>query len=254
MEKTQDMQDIKERLALAEVEHRLRRLRMRYNLYTLQHNVYSLGTVVAVGAVGLVVSAFTLSPLFFILVVGLLLGVLTFLLYVFLRRAVTNWSDLHTAARRVDTQAGLKERLSTLASQLGTAVRGNPPASRLWPHLLAENTTRLPEWEMKKVAPSRVPWSFLPFVAALLLAVVVALLPLLTSPWESTPFSLDNIQTVLSDLPDRIDQMLEQQLSMRPEPLEDQGEDNLFGENEDIGEAGGNQANDGDRTAGSPER
>src|SRR5215471_7205319 len=38
-----------ERLALAEIEDRLRRVRARFNLYTVQHNFYGLGTALSLG-------------------------------------------------------------------------------------------------------------------------------------------------------------------------------------------------------------
>ncbi|MBI3302551.1 MAG: hypothetical protein HYZ72_10830 [Deltaproteobacteria bacterium] len=228
-----------ERLALAEVEDRLRRVRARFNLYTLQHNFYSLGTALSLGVALLVVGAFTLSPWLFTLTAWPLLALLAFLLLLFLRRGVAGWTDLNAAARRIDTLAGLKERLSTLVAQLTAGVIGKPPPSRLWPHLLADNTARLSDWEVQKVAPSRVPWSVLPFLAAFLLALFVASVPLLSPSSESDPFSLANLGTVLSELPERVSQLAEEKLSLLPNPPDQWGGSSIFN---DHG-AGSGQAN-----------
>ena len=118
----------------------------------------------------LILGAFTLSSWFFSLAAWPLLTVLAFFLLFFLRHGIAGWADLNAAARRIDTRAGLKERLSTLVAQLTAGIIGKPPPSSLWPHLLTDNTDHLPEWEVKKVAPSRIPWSFLPFLASFLLA------------------------------------------------------------------------------------
>jgi len=149
-----------ERLALAEIEDRLRRVRARFNLYTVQHNFYGLGTALSLGIALLVVGAFALSAWLFTLIAWPLLALLAFWLLFFLRRGIAGWTDLNAAARRIDVRAGLKERLSTLVAQLTAGIIGKPPPSSLWPHLLADNTDRLPEWEVKKIAPRRVPWSF----------------------------------------------------------------------------------------------
>lgn len=231
-----------ERLALAEVEDRLRRIRARFNLYTLQHNVYSFGTVCALGVALLIVTAFTLPPHLFTLLSWPLLIILAFLFLLFLGRLVTQWTDLNAAARRIDAQTGLKDRLSTLVAQLRSGVIGKPPPSRLWPHLVEDNTARLPDWEMKKVAPRRIPWSFLPFLAALLIAVWVALIPALSPSSEPEPFSLANMQAVLSELPDRAEQFLNRQMSLLPDAPTNWGGSSVF-------DTGG--APEGAETAGS---
>src|SRR5262245_65037153 len=96
-----------ERLALAEIEDRLRRIRARFNLYTLQHNFYGLGTAVCLGIVLLILGAFTLSPWLFTLTAWPLLALLAFLLVFFLLRGVAGWTNLNIAARRIDARAGL---------------------------------------------------------------------------------------------------------------------------------------------------
>ena len=161
-----------ERLALADVEERLRQVRGRWNFHTAQHHLYRLGTVLALGTALLIVCTFLLSPVLFTLLSWPVLVLLAFCFLFFLRRGVGDWADLNEIARRVDAKADLKERLATLVSQLTGGVIGKPSPSTLWPHLLAENTTLLSEWEVKKVAPARIPWSVVPFLLALVLALL----------------------------------------------------------------------------------
>jgi hypothetical protein len=236
-----------ERLALAEIEDRLRRVRARFNLYTLQHNFYGLGTALALGTTLLILGAFTLSSWFFTLTAWPLLTLLAFFLLFFLRHGIAGWTDLNVAARRIDARVGLKERLSTLVAQLTAGIIGKPPPSSLWPYLLADNTDRLPEWEVKKVAPSRVPWSFLPFLASLLLALFVALVPLLSPSSESDPFSVANLQTVLSELPERVGQMIEDKMSLLPDSQDQWGGSSMFN---DGGTGGAQKGEKGNQTQG----
>ncbi|HEV8713588.1 MAG TPA: hypothetical protein VGX03_12270 [Candidatus Binatia bacterium] len=236
-----------ERLALADIEDRLRRVRARFNLYTLQHNFYGLGTTLSLGMALLILGAFTLSSWLFTLIAWPLLALLAFWLLFFLRRGVVGWTDLNAAARRIDARAGLKERLSTLVAQLTAGIIGKPPPSSLWPHLLADNTDRLPEWEVKKIAPRRVPWSFLPFLASLLLALFVALVPLLSPSSELDPFSLANLQTMLSELPERMGQMIEDKMSLLPDPQDHWGGSSMFN---DGGAKGKQKGEKGGQTQG----
>ncbi|HJY82806.1 MAG TPA: hypothetical protein VKK81_17190, partial [Candidatus Binatia bacterium] len=232
-----------ERLALAEIEDRLRRVRARFNLYTLQHNLYGLGTALALGMALLILGAFTLSSWFFSLAAWPLLTVLAFFLLFFLRHGIAGWADLNAAARRIDTRAGLKERLSTLVAQLTAGIIGKPPPSSLWPHLLTDNTDHLPEWEVKKVAPSRIPWSFLPFLASFLLALFVASVPLLSPSSESDPFSMANLQTVLSELPERVGQMIEDKMSLLPNSQDQWGGSSMFNDGDTRGAQKGEKGN-----------
>lgn len=217
-----------ERLALAEVEDRLRRVRTRFNLYTLQHNFYSLGTTLALGVALFIFCAFALSPLLFTLLSWPMLVLLAFLFLFYLRRGVAEWIDLNDAARRVDTKAGLKERFSTLVAQLTTGIIGKPAPSILWPHLLRENVTLLADWNIKQVAPRRIPWSILPFILASLLAFFVASVPMMSARSELDPFSLTNLQIVLAELPDRAGGLLDKKLSLLPDPPDQWGGSSLL--------------------------
>lgn len=217
-----------ERLALAEIEERLRRVRARFNLYTFQHHLYRLGTALSLGVALLILGAFLLPAWGFTLAAWPVLAVLAFLFLFFLRCSVVDWSDLTASARRIDAAAGLKERLSTLVAQLTAGVIGKKPPSSLWSQLLADNMSHLPDWEMKKVAPGRIPWSILPFLAALLVAFFVTSVPMLSSAYRPDPFSLDNLQTVLSELPDRLGKMADERLSLLPEAPDHWGDSSLF--------------------------
>ncbi|MBI3246626.1 MAG: hypothetical protein HYZ50_08985 [Deltaproteobacteria bacterium] len=219
-----------ERLALAEIEDRLRRVRTRFNLYSLQHHFYRLGAALSLGVALLVLGAFLLPPWVFTLASWPLLVLLAFLLLFFLRCGVAEWTNLPLAARRIDTRAGLHERLSTLVAQLTAGVIGKEPPSKLWSYLLTDNMAHLGDWEVKKVAPSRVPWSFLPFLAAFLAALFVVSVPLLSSKYRSDPFSLENLQTLLAQLPDRLGQMADEKMSLLPDPRDQWGGSSLFGD------------------------
>ena len=226
-----------ERLALAEIEDRLRRVRSRINWYGLQRNLYALGTVLALGMALLTLCAFTLSPLWFTVLSWPMLLALAFVLLFFLRRAVTEWIDLDLAARQIDTKLELKERLSTLVAQLTSGAIGKPQPSRLWSHLLNENTDLLAEWTLKHVAPRRVPWQVLPFFLASLLALFILAVPLVSSRSETSPFSLDNLEQVLGELPERASQAIDKQMSLLPEPSDQWGKSSLY--NQDPQNANG---------------
>lgn len=240
-----------ERLVLADVEDRLRQVRGRFNFHTIQHHLYRLGTVLALGTALLIVCTFLLSPLLFTLVSWPVLVFLAFCFLFFLRSGVADWSDLNEIARRVDAKVGLKERLATLVSHLTSGVIGKPSPSPLWPHLLAENSTLLSEWEVRKVAPSRIPWSVVPFLLALLLAFFIASVPMLSDRSTQAPFSLANLQTVLGEFPDRASELLDKQLSLLPDSQGQWGGSTLYdapanleGKTKDAADTGDRQSQD----------
>ncbi len=206
-----------ERSALAEVEARLRKLRARFNLYTAQHQFYGVGTVLALGFALFIFLAFSLSSFWFTLAAWPLFALAGFVCFRFLRQGVADWTNMNTAARRIDLQVGLKQRLSTLTAQIMASTPNRPPASRLWTYLLRDNMDRLSMWETKKVAPRLMPWSFLPFLAALLLAFFVASIPLLSPASEPVPFSLTNLELITSELSERTGQLVDERLSVLPE-------------------------------------
>lgn len=201
-----------ERTALVEIEARLHTLQTRFNLYTAQHQGYRVGTVLALGAALLMVLAFSLSGFWFSAAAWPLFGVAGILCFLLLRRAVADWTDPVRAARRVDAQIGLKQRLATLASQTAAGVPHTRPAARLWTHLVRDNRRRLDEWDVKRVAPSRVPWSLLPFLAALLLAFATASVPMLSPASETMPFSLANLARLSDELSERTGQLVDERL------------------------------------------
>ena len=208
-----------ERTALVEIEARLHTLQTRFNLYTAQHQAYRVGTVLAFGAALLMVLAFSLPGFWFSAAAWPLFGGAGVLCFRLLRRGVADWTDPVRAARRVDAQVGLKQRLATLASQTAAGVPHTRPAARLWTHLVRDNRRRLDEWDVKRVAPSRVPWSLLPFLVALLLAGVTASVPMLSPASEPTPFSLTNLAQLSDELPERTSQLVDERLF--PDPVDE---------------------------------
>ena len=226
-----------ERVALAEVEERLRRVRARINWYSMQRNLYNLGTLVALGIALLILCAFSLSPLWFTVLSWPVLLALAFALLFFLRRIVIEWLDFDLTARHVDTKLELKERFSTLVAQLTAGVIGKPQPSQLWPHLLRENTALLAGWTIKQVIPRRVPWHVLPFLLASLLALFIVAVPLMSSRSETSPFSLDNLQQIVEELPERASQAFAKQMSLLPEPSDEWGKSSLY--NQDLQQAQG---------------
>ena len=244
-----------ERTALVEIEARLHTLQTRFNLYTAQHQGYRVGTVLALGAALLMVLAFSLSGFWFSAAAWPLFGVAGVLCFRLLRRAAADWADPVRAARRVDAQLGLKQRLATLATQTAAGVPHTRPASRLWTYLVRDNRQRLNEWDVKRAAPSRVPWSLLPFLAALLLAFATASVPMLSPASETTPFSLTNLARLSDELPERTGQLVDERLFPDPAdapdspdaraiadagtdaPLSGQGQDGKAGEASESAQA-----------------
>lgn len=210
-----------ERTALVEIEARLHKLQTRFNLYTAQHQLYRVGAVLALGVAVSTVLAFSVSSFWFSAAAWPLFGVAGVICFRLLRQAVSDWTDLNSAARRVDVQVGLKQRLATLAAQTAAGVPYTRPATRLWAHLVHDNLRRLSQWEVKRVAPSRIPLSLLPFLAAILLACAVASIPLLSPASEPVPFSLTNIGRVTSELPERAGQLVDERLF--PDPPNERG-------------------------------
>ncbi len=219
-----------ERLALADIEDRLRRLRGRCNRYTLQHRVYMFGTALALVASVLIVCAYKAESASHIFAwISWLLGLgLLGLLGLSLRVGIREWTDIALAARRADRRAGLQDRVSTLAAQLQAGVVGKEPSSRLWPHLLADNTARLSEWEIPQVAPGRIPWTILPLLAALGVLSLTALIPSLSSRQQADPFSPASMRHLAQNLPERMTKLLDEKMSLMPPASENWGKSSMF--------------------------
>ncbi len=205
-----EMPDAQRKLALVGIEKRLRKVRVRFNLYTLQHGSYRMGSLLLLGVALLIFLTFAVSPLIFMLSFGFLLIALVLGFFFLIRRDAWRWTSLMEAAQRVDSRAALKERLSTLLAYLSISSYA-AERSRLWSYLVADNMELFPSWEVKKVAPRRVPWSVLPFLASLLLLFIVVSIPAISPPSQASPFSLENLATVLPQLPERLQQLYYEQ-------------------------------------------
>lgn len=86
----------------------------------------------------------------------------------------------------------------------------------------------LDAWEVKKVAPSRIPRSILPFLLALFVTFFVASIPMLSERSTPEPFSLENLEAVLNDFPNRAGELLDRQLSLLPDSQTPWGGSTLF--------------------------
>lgn len=227
-----EMPDAQEKLALVEIEERLRRVRARFSLYTLQHGSYRMGSLLLLSAALLIFLTFVASPLVFTLSFWSLFVALVLFFFLLVRRGAWRWTSLMEAARRVDARAALEERLSTLLAYLLTPPR-EAQRSRLWSYLVADNIELFPTWEVKKVAPRRVPWSVIPFLASLLLLLVIASIPALSPHSAPSPFSLENLTTLLPQLPERLQQLYEEKMSFIPEVPGNWGGEGFFVEGEE---------------------
>lgn len=201
-----------ERLAVATIEERLRRLRNRYNIHTAQNGLYSTGTVVGLSFSALTLLAFALPRTWFSVVAWPIIILCGFFCFRLIQRCISFWTNPRSAARRIDRKAGLKGRLATLAGLIIPESQNILPQSVLVRHLLNDNLECFPSWEVKKIAPSYVPLSVLPFCAAIVLAIFVASIPLLSPASETLPFSLTNLELVTSELSQRAGRLFDERI------------------------------------------
>ncbi len=202
-----------ERLAVATIEERLRRLRNRYNIHTAQNGLYSTGTVAGLSFSVITLLAFSLPRTWFSVMAWSILILCGFFCFRLIQRCTSFWTNPRSAARRIDRNAGLKGRLATLAGLINPESQNILPQSVLVRHLLNDNLEFFPSWEIKKIAPSYVPLSLLPFCAAIVLAAFVASIPLLSPASETLPFSLTNLELVASELPQRAGRLFDERIA-----------------------------------------
>ena len=156
-----------ERLAVATIEERLRRLRNRYNIHTAQNGLYRTGTVVGLSFSALTLLAFALPRTWVSVVAWPIIILCGFFCFRLIQRCISFWTNPRSAARRIDRKAGLKGRLATLAGLITPESQNILPQSVLVRHLLNDNLECFASWEVKQIAPSYVPLSVLPFCAQL---------------------------------------------------------------------------------------
>ncbi len=168
-------------VGLGEIEGRVRALRRRLNLVTLQHGVYLGGSAVVLLAAALVLLGVRGSaPTFRIAVWGAAGMTVTIAgtCALFLRR---RWRDEQDTARFVDRRAQLTDRLTTIV-----ALRLRPGPSRLLPVLIAQTLALGSRWQPPQIVPRRIPRSIFVLLTSLLALVATVLIarqaPRATSP------------------------------------------------------------------------
>ncbi|HJW12163.1 MAG TPA: hypothetical protein VJ598_10270, partial [Albitalea sp.] len=150
-------------LGLAEVEERLHALRRRLNAVTAQHSVYVSLSVTIVVVSALIILALRGSAATFRAatwsgaILCLAVGVWGWL------RARRRWLDVAATARLADWRGGLTDRLVTLVD-----LQTRPRPARLAPVLVAQLLALSKQWQLRHIAPRRIPRSVLALLASLL--------------------------------------------------------------------------------------
>ncbi len=150
-------------LGVAEVEERLRALRRRLNLLTLQHGMYLSLSAVALAATLLIIAALRVSPQTFAIAVcggGVLGGGAALGSVLYARR---RWLDISQAALLADHRGQLADRLATLVD-LRTRLR----SARLAPVLVGQILALGSRWQPSHIAPRRIPRSLYVLIASVL--------------------------------------------------------------------------------------
>jgi hypothetical protein len=151
-------------VGFAQVEERLRIVRRRLNLLTLQDAIYRSGSLVALAAALLVALAMRGGTSFFAVAVWAAAAAVAAAIAAAGLRIRRHWLSRDQVARFADRQAGLDDRLTTLLDP-----RRRP--SRLHGLLLEQIFAATPRWDVDTLAPRRVPRS-LPILAASLAALL----------------------------------------------------------------------------------
>jgi hypothetical protein len=154
---------------------RIGAIRSRLNSLSVQQAVFqSLSLAICVGALVLL-SAFALTPLEFLLV-AIMLGTM---LAVGLFRSISSGWRAHTtrqsAAQLADTRAELKGRLETIVALAENGAATGP----LWAYLIEDATSRSDSFEPSRIEPRRISRAIYAFVAACLLAALAVPLALM---------------------------------------------------------------------------
>jgi hypothetical protein len=165
-------------LDTGDVERRIRRVRWRRDLLTLQRATYRLLATLATAAAALVALALGASvPAFVVGLAGLAILALGATVWTF-RAARHDWLGAAGTPAWIDRRAVLRGRLSTLVG-----LRSRAPAFFL-PLLVAQTTEALAAWPPERLVPRAVPLRALAaaLVAASVLVLLLVLAPLLRPP------------------------------------------------------------------------
>jgi len=154
--------------ALATIEAQAAAVRRRVNRFVVGHAVFVAGGAALLGICALVLLAFELSRADYAMTTWLIVTVFAILAAMTARAARRRWLPRGEATVRIDHQAGLEDRLATLA-----AAPDGARTSRLWEFLLHENLRLLPRWEPRRFQPRAAPRSAWFFAACALVTLIV---------------------------------------------------------------------------------
>jgi hypothetical protein len=154
--------------ALATIDAQAIAVRRRVNRNVLGHAIFVAGSAGLLGVCALVALAFVLSRGPYAMTTWLVLTIFGILALTTVSAARRRWLPRGDAAVRIDHQAGLEDRLATIAGAAEPAR-----SSRLWEFLLHENLRLLPRWEPERFQPRATPRSAWFFAASLLLTLFV---------------------------------------------------------------------------------
>jgi len=146
----------------AQVEERLRIIRRRLNLFTLQDGLYLSGSLTLLAATLLIALALRGGASFFAVSAWTAAAAVVAAFVAAALRISRRWRSLEQVVRFADRQAGLDDRLATLMLDPSRARN-----SRLKDLLLEQILTVTPIWDVDALAPRRVPRSLYVLVGSL---------------------------------------------------------------------------------------
>jgi len=170
--------DVSTGLEGPETESCVARVAQRLNRLTVQRALYRSAGTGLLAASALAACAAWLSPTGFRAALATLVAVTLLVVGWSLRAARASWAGDLEAARWIERQVSLDQRLLTLV-----AAR-HAREARLWPELLADNRAQLPRWAEARLGIAPVPASVLLLLAGLIAAWLFLV------PWYDEPPSL----------------------------------------------------------------
>jgi len=167
-------------VGFAQVEDRLRVVRRRLNLLTLQHALYLSGSLVTLAIALVIALALRGQGSFFAIAVWFAVASVLAAVAAAGLRLRQRWMSVEQAVHFADRCAGLDDRLATL---LLDPLRGR--ASSLKDLLLQQVLAAEPRWHVDTLVPRRVPRSLFALLASLAALIVISFLarpPAIPSP------------------------------------------------------------------------